>query len=294
MLAKTFFGCIGHPQFRQSISWAIAGLVLLGGNYAHAQITPDDTLGAEASQVIPNVDIKGLSADQIQGGAIRGVNLFHSFSEFNIGEGGAAYFTNPGGIENILTRVTGNNPSRIFGVLGTFGDSSPNLFLMNPNGILFGPNASLDIEGSFFATTADAIRLGDAGLFSATEPAKSNLLTVNPSAFLFNAIAAQPILNQSQAASVIGQPNSNNGSPGLQVRAGQTLGLVGGDVRLEGGNLTAAGGRIELGSVAGIGEVSLTQMGNRFVLGYDSIAECVCIYRRGRKNYGFHWRSARI
>ncbi|MEQ8972007.1 MAG: filamentous hemagglutinin N-terminal domain-containing protein [Coleofasciculus sp. C1-SOL-03] len=251
---------------------AVVGMFsTVAGEGVLAQIEPDDTLGAESSTV-RSLD-PNLPVDVIEQGAIRESNLFHSFLEFNVDAGRGVYFFSPANIENILTRVTGNNPSRIFGVLGTFGDSSPNLFLMNPNGILFGPNASLDIEGSFFATTADAIRLGDAGLFSATEPAKSNLLTVNPSAFLFNAIAAQPILNQSQAASVIDQPNSNGGSPGLQVRAGQTLGLVGGDVRLEGGNLTAAGGRIELGSVAGIGEVSLTQMGNRFVLGYDSIAE---------------------
>ncbi|MEQ8956734.1 MAG: filamentous hemagglutinin N-terminal domain-containing protein, partial [Coleofasciculus sp. C2-GNP5-27] len=243
-------------------------LSTVAGEGVLAQIESDGTLGTDIER---DVNIRDILSDRIDGGTIRGVNLFHSFELFNVLEGRGVYFTNPDGIANIFSRVTGTDPSDILGRLGVLGDA--NLFLMNPNGIIFGENASLDIEGSFFATTADAIRLGDTGLFSATEPARSNLLTVNPSAFLFNAIAAQPILNQSQAESVIGQPNSNGGSPGLQVRAGQTLGLVGGDVRLEGGNLTAAGGRIELGSVAGEGEVSLTQTGNRFVLGYDSIAE---------------------
>jgi large exoprotein involved in heme utilization and adhesion len=87
----------------------------------------------------------------------------------------------------------------------------------------------------------------------------------------FNAVAAQPIVNRSQAPSPIGQPNSAGLSPGLQVPVGRTLALVGGNVLLEGGNLTAAQGRIELGSVAGVGQVSLTQTGNGFVLGYDSI-----------------------
>jgi large exoprotein involved in heme utilization and adhesion len=154
--------------------------------------------------------------------------------------------------------------------LGVLGNA--NLFLINPNGIVFGPNASLDVQGSFLATTADAVKLGDAGLFSASEPATSNLLTISPSALWFNAVAAQPIVNQSQAPSSFGQPNSARLSPGLQVQPGRTLALIGGDVLLEGGRLTAAGGRIELGSVAGVGQVSLSQTGNRFVLGYDSVS----------------------
>ncbi|MFP4120293.1 MAG: filamentous hemagglutinin N-terminal domain-containing protein, partial [Coleofasciculus sp.] len=254
-------------------SLVVGSVVLVGmfstiaGEGVLAQIEPDDTLGTDIER---DVNIRDILSDRIDGGTIRGGNLFHSFELFNVLEGRGVYFTNPDGIANIFSRVTGTDPSDILGRLGVLGNA--NLFLMNPNGIIFGENASLDIEGSFFATTADAIRLGDTGLFSATEPAKSNLLTVNPSAFLFNAIAAQPILNQSQAESVIGQPSPFGLPVGLQVRAGQTLGLVGGDVRLEGGNLSSSG-RIELGSVAGVGEVSLTQMGNRFVLGYDSIAE---------------------
>jgi filamentous hemagglutinin family protein len=239
------------------------------GEQVLAQIVPDNTLGAEGSVVTPNVNIQGIPSDQIDGGATRGANLFHSFSQFNVGEGRGAYFTNPAGILNILSRVTGANRSDILGRLGVLGDA--NLFLINPNGIVFGPSASLDVQGSFLATTADAVKLGDAGLFSASQPATSNLLTVSPSALWFNAVAAQPIVNRSRAQSLIGQRNSARLSPGLQVQPGRTLALVGGDVLLEGGRLTAAGGRIELGSVARVGQVSLSQSGNRFVLGYDSI-----------------------
>jgi filamentous hemagglutinin family protein len=198
----------------------VFGGILGGGGLVLAQIEPDGTLGTEITR---DVIIRDILSDRIDGGTVRGANLFHSFEVFNVLAGRGVYFSNPDGIANILSRVTGNDPSEILGRLGVLGEA--NLFLINPNGILFGPNASLDIEGSFFATTADAIRLGNTGLFSATEPATSNLLAVNPSAFLFNAIAAQPILNQSQAASLISQPNSNGGSPGLQVRAGQTLGV---------------------------------------------------------------------
>jgi filamentous hemagglutinin family protein len=256
--------------------WQIGGCVAIfgafwvgGGDRVNAQIVPDNTLGAESSVVTPDVNIRGIQGDKIDGGAIRGANLFHSFSQFNIGEGRGAYFTNPAGILNILSRVTGADRSNILGRLGVNGNA--NLFLINPNGIVFGPAASLDVQGSFLATTANAVKLGDAGLFSASQPTTSNLLSVNPSALWFNAVAAGPIVNRSRSQSPIGQPNSARLSPGLQVRSGRTLALVGGDVLLESGNLTAAGGRIELGSVAGVGQVSLSQSGNSFVLGYDEI-----------------------
>jgi filamentous hemagglutinin family protein len=259
----------------QGWQWHLVGSVAIVGTFftaveeqVLAQIVPDNTLGAESSVVIPDVTINGIPSDQIEGGAIRGANLFHSFEQFSILQGRGAYFANPAGITNILSRVTGANRSDILGRLGVLGNA--NLFLINPNGIVFGPDASLDVQGSFVATTADAVRLGDGGLFSASEPGSSNLLTVSPSALWFNAVAAQPIINQSQADSLIGQPNVEDGPPGLQVPVGQTLALVGGDVLLEGGNLTAAGGRIELGSVAGVGEVSLNPIGNGFELRYGS------------------------
>ncbi|MEG4010512.1 filamentous hemagglutinin N-terminal domain-containing protein, partial [Microcoleus sp. Pol1C5] len=158
--------------------------------------------------------------------------------------------------------------SDILGRLGVLGPA--NLFLINPNGIVFGPSASLDVQGSFLATTANAVKLGDTGLFSASQPSSSNLLSVSPSALWFNAVAAQPIVNRSQAPS-LDRPNSRGLPPGLQVQPGRTLALVGGNVFLDSGRLTAAGGRIELGSVARVGEVSLSSSGNNFVLGYDSI-----------------------
>jgi filamentous hemagglutinin family protein len=240
-------------------------LVASLGDCVFAQIVPDTTLGSENSRVT------GISPtiDQINGGATRGTNLFHSFQEFNVGEGRSAYFTNPAGIENILTRVTGTNPSNILGTLGITGGNA-NLFLINPNGIIFGQNASLDVGGSFTATTANAIKLGDTGLFSASEPATSNLLTVRPSALFFNAVAPGAIVNQSLAQSLSGQTNSLDGPVGLQVPIGKTLALIGGNVAIEGGNLTAAGGIIELGSVAGVGEVSLSEIGNRWLFGYDN------------------------
>ncbi|MGB7440863.1 MAG: filamentous hemagglutinin N-terminal domain-containing protein, partial [Coleofasciculaceae cyanobacterium] len=150
-----------------------------------AQLSPDNSLGAESSVVTPLDQLN----ERIDGGATRGTNLFHSFQDFNVGEGRGVFFGNPTGIENILSRVTGGNASDILGKLGVLGEA--NLFLVNPNGIHFGENASLEISGSFLATTADGIRLGENGLFSAKQLAGSQLLSVEPGALFSNALAAQ-------------------------------------------------------------------------------------------------------
>lgn len=188
-----------------------------------AQIRSDNTLGKESSIVTPLDKI----GDQIDGGAIRGTNLFHSFQEFNIQKSRAVYFTNPLGIENILTRVTGNNISHILGTLGVKGTA--NLFLINPNGIHFGKNASLDIKGSFTTTTADSIKLGEDGLFSATNPRKSKLLTIQPSALFTNTI-------RKHQATINNQGN-------LSVNPEKSI-LVSGDRVINNGSLTAPRGQI--------------------------------------------------
>jgi len=142
-----------------------------------AQITPDGTLGAEGSVITPNVTINNLPAELIEGGATRGVNLFHSFSEFNVGEMQRVYFANPTGIETIFSRVIGDTSSNILGTLGVNG--AANLFLLNPNGIIFGQNAQLDIRGSFVASTANRFIFPDGSEFSATNPQTPPLLTIN-------------------------------------------------------------------------------------------------------------------
>ncbi|MGI2906019.1 filamentous hemagglutinin N-terminal domain-containing protein [Tolypothrix sp. VBCCA 56010] len=221
---------------------------------AIAQITPDNTLGAQNSRLTPNVLINGASADQIDGGATRGSNLFHSFSQFNINDGQRVYFSNPIGIENILTRVTGKEASNIFGTLGVNG--AANLFLINPNGILFGKNAQLDIRGSFLGTTANAIQFGNQGIFSATNPQTPPLLTVNPSGLLFNQI------NQNAAI------QNNASTTGLEVAEGRSLLLVGGNVSMDSGTLFAPGGRVELGGLAEAGSIGIQQDGNIFSLNF--------------------------
>lgn len=173
----------GHLPFvlqKRHGSWSIlvvtAGLIVSLGVPASAQIIPDDTLGRESSHITP-ARLRGQRGDRLEGGAIRGEALFHSFLEFNVAENRAAYFANPAGVEAIFSRVTGTNPSEILGRLGVLGRAD--LYLLNPNGIMFGPNASLDIRGSFVATTADAFEFADGSSFSATDPEMPPLLTVN-------------------------------------------------------------------------------------------------------------------
>jgi filamentous hemagglutinin family protein len=230
---------------------------------ATAQIVPDNTLGSENSVVVPNQNIRGIDSDRIHGGAVRGGNLFHSFEEFNIDEGRGAYFSNPDNIINILTRVTGGNISQILGTLGVLGNA--NLFLINPNGIVFGPNARLDVGGSFFATTADGILFENGVEFAASNPEAPPLLTINMPIGLNIRDNPGSIVNQSVAV------DSEDNFVGLQVAPRRTLGLVGGDIQIEGGILTAPQGRIELGSVEGNNFVTLTPIDQGYATNYEGV-----------------------
>jgi filamentous hemagglutinin family protein len=249
------------------IGWlAIAGW----GNPVFAQITPDNTLGAESSTVTPNVNIKGAPAEQINGGAVRGGNLFHSFLEFNVRDGQRVYFANPSGIQNILTRVTGNDTSDILGTLGVNGNA--NLFLINPNGIIFGRNARLDVGGSFVASTASSIKFADGNQFSATASATPLLTISTPMGLQFGDSGGRILVQGNGRGLRTREAPEIDTNEALRVRGNQTIALVGGDVALVGGTLKTAGGRIELGSVAGSGFVSLTPTAKGFTLGYEGIS----------------------
>ncbi|MDV2990875.1 MAG: hypothetical protein N4J56_000529 [Chroococcidiopsis sp. SAG 2025] len=234
-----------REALRLGLVSVVLGSAIACGNHALAQvppdsqIRPDNTLGVDNSTVNSSPD----GIDTISGGATRGSNLFHSFDQFSIPNGRAALFDNGANIQNILTRVTGSSISEIDGILAARGTA--NLFLLNPNGIIFGQNASLNIGGSFIATTASRIDFADGTQFSATPGTTgAPLLTVSVPLGLQFGTNPGNIVNRAS-------------SVGLQVNAGRILGLIGGNVNLEGGRLIARGGRIELGAVAAPGIVGI-------------------------------------
>jgi len=188
---------------------------------ANAQIIPDSTLPINSS-VTP-----GCTVCTIDGGTTRNNHLFHSFREFSIPTGGVAWFNNSPQIQTILTRVTGRSLSNIDGLIRANGTA--NLFLLNPNGIVFGANARLQIGGSFVASTASSFQFPDGSEFSATNPQVPPLLTVNLTPGLQY---GKPVGDLQQAGN-------------LTVPAGQSLTLVGNTV-IHTGTLTAAGGTVQV------------------------------------------------
>ncbi|MEQ8996966.1 MAG: S-layer family protein [Coleofasciculus sp. B1-GNL1-01] len=218
---------------------------------ANAEIIPDNDNFSTNTNV---------TNGEIQGGIRTGNHLLHSFQEFSIPTNSQAIFKlTPQNldIETIISRVTGNKTSIIDGILAA--DGTANLILINPNGIIVGANAQLNINGSFLASTANSVIFADGSEFSTTNPQLPPLLTINvPIGLQFG----------ENPAPIIHQANSN-----LSVNPGQTLALVGGNLSLNGANLTAPQGRIELGSVASFGQVTLTPITPGFALDYSDIQE---------------------
>lgn len=222
-----------------------------------AQITSDGTLSTKVLTT-NNLDFTITNGNRV------GNNLFHSFRELSVPTGGSAFFNNNLDVQNIISRVTGGSISNIDGLLKTNG--SANLFLINPNGIIFGQNASLNVNGSFVTSTASNLIFADGTQFSATNVETPPLLTVSV-----------PIgLQFGQNAQSIQIEGSR-----LGVMPGKTLTLLGGDVLIKDGKLGAEAGGIELGSVAPNSLVRLIPAAEGWMLGYDGVQnfQDIQIYR---------------
>lgn len=224
--------------FLLSTSVVPAGTVVLDGSFgtSGALTGPNYTIGASM-------------------GLTRGINLFQSFSQFNLVQGDVATFTGPSTVKNILARVTGNGPSSIDGTIQS-SISGANLFFINPHGIIFGANASVNVTGSFAATTANYIKLADGARFVAALGADDSALSTAPvSAFGF-------LGNNPGTISVQGST--------LQVPAGQTISLVGGGISLmNGASIQSPGGQINVASVQSAGEVPVN-LGSLSASGFAS------------------------
>jgi len=181
-----------------------------------------------------------------------GLNLFHSFGNFNVPTNNIANFLNAGSVDlngtvllpnlptaNILGRINGGNPSSIFGMIQTNGPGgfpTANLFLMNPNGFLFGPTATINVGGMVSFTSADYLRLADGARFNAVPHAHADaVLSIAP-------VAAFGFLGSNPGTITV------QGSQ-LTVAEGTGISLVGGNITVQGGTLTAPSGQINLVSV---------------------------------------------
>ena len=231
------------------LSHSVPVLVLLAGllsglvtYYAQAGITVDGSLGSPSGPVLKVGNNYPITEDL---GRRRGSNLFHSFGQFNLTNGESATFAGPSLIKNILSRITGGNTSQIDGTIRSTYPGA-NLYLINPFGIMFGPNARLDVKGSFHATTADYIGLGDGTRFNAVPTAGEVLSFAPPAAFGFLGNNYAPIsIQESQ----------------LEVPTGNSMSFIGGDIDINRSNtdvpntLVAPSGRVNITSVASPGEV---------------------------------------
>ena len=256
---------------RRVLFYGLVGLSFVLSGRAQAQVTIDGTLKTNVSHVGNDFTIIN--------GTARGSNLFHSFGQFSIPTGGSATFdlTNTAAISTIFSRVTGGIPSNIDGTIRTINSTNPvSLFLINPSGILFGANASLNIGGSFVGTTANSVKFADGTELSATSAIEPPLLTIsapiglqmgqNPGAITLNG-REHTLISPSPFAPIL---SASQPASGLQVKPNQTLALVGGDVTLNGGVVSAPQGRLEIVSGAN-GNVSLMPLSQGWHFNADSL-----------------------
>ncbi len=228
----------GRPAGSPS-SWRLTAAVALvlaaRGACLAGTVHFDGSFGSNASLAGPNFLIPAESGKQVGG------NLFHSFSQFNLVNGESATFLAPqngSSVSNILARVTGGSQSSIDGLLRS-DIPGANLYLVNPQGFLFGAHAQLDISGSFTATSASSLKLADGAHFDAAPGAADLTLSAAPvSAFGF-----------------LKAPGDINVMGNLAVPTGQQLTLAGGNLLIAQGSLTAPSGKVSLLSAKSEGTV---------------------------------------
>jgi filamentous hemagglutinin family protein len=229
--------------------------VLISANIARAQTYQPSNRIPVADSTLGTKVLGNNGNFTIEGGLNRGQNLLHSFTDFSVPTGGGATFVNPVGNQSIITRVTGNLFSDINGFVNTQG---ANFLLINPNGMVFGPNARLNVGKAFVGTTANGVDLVDGSgrtiTFGTNPNGDAPLLSVNPNVF-FNVSRLNPGGGNAQISN-FGTLQTDNPN--------QYIGLFGGNISMNGGKIEAPGGRVELG---GLGDVLFTNQARINVAG---------------------------
>ena len=236
-LLVTFLSCMALPSWAQSV--------------------PDRSLGGESTRLVREGSI-----EYVEGGAVRGDALFHSFEDLRVGRGRGLYFR-AGEVDRIFSRVTGDRQSRIDGTLGAIGDAD--LYLINPNGIVFGPDARLDIGGSFVASTASSFTFPDYEYGVDDWEDVPPLLTIRDWGLRLDRPAQIRVLGSGHVIEYVDSRSFNPlvgaglGEVGLSVPSGNSLSFVAGEIDLSGATLTASSGTVNLVSLR-FGEVNVEDL----------------------------------
>lgn len=245
LLEKTISVCLSFPILLLHASFLC--------NVSHSQnIILDKSIGSKKILSGPDYIInqsEGLASNN---------KLFHSFEKLSLTNGESVLFRSNPEIDYIFTRVTGREASRINGLVAT-SSNKVDLFLFNPNGIIFGQNSSLDINGSFFATTADSILFSQNDVpFSVTQVNKIPSLSISVPIGIQFGKKPGPIVNRSifkrQLLPIPGLPPTTFG---LEGSTGEIIALIGGNLEIKDTSIRALGGNINLGSVGDYSIVNL-------------------------------------
>jgi filamentous hemagglutinin family protein len=213
---------------------------------AHGEVVFDGTLGTTGSLPGPNFVIDAPLGQQV------GDNLFHSFERFNLNPTESATFTGPATINNVINRVTGGQPSHINGLLRSQIPQA-NFYFINPAGILFGPQAQIDVPASLYLSTADYLQLGTTGQFNATLPNNSLLSVAAPTAFGFLEHPSPITVQNSQLN--LTSPTDIEQAIQKTANPNHTLAFIGGDITIQDSVLDTFGSNINIVSVGSAGEV---------------------------------------
>jgi filamentous hemagglutinin family protein len=218
------------------VGLALTAIPMLG----RSEVTPLSVNGTLTGQIV-------IAPEQ---GILTGSNLLHSFNSFHIRAGESVTFTGPSFIENVLARVTGNQPSEINGLLRSSIDQA-NLFLLNPNGVMFGPEAAISVDGALYVSTADSLQFSDGVQLLISDSGNSEISVASPEAFGFTTSTASITFNGTEIVTA-----SDSGGAVSNLNA---LSLYAGSIELLDSQLSLPDTAIQLVAVAAATQVALVE-----------------------------------